>query len=1334
MQSLHNLSREELVALVEALELRIAQQAPAAAALPAQQDFLTRQLLAALDSAGIAALVYDDGNELTILAANDSMAQLSGYRLQDLEAMALVELVMPDQVERVRRMLRMSRHGGFARAGRWHHRTRAGEVREVEAGGYALPFSGRSARLLLVQDAPRHRRELLMQQRLASVVEMSQDAIFSRTLDGTILSWNRGAEQLLGYRAADIIGHSVELLLPPELRQRDMEAIRGSLLRGEALEGMDTLAVARGGERIEVRVTVAPLADPDGSIVGATTLLRDLREARRARRDLALAQARLAHVTSQSDLWYWELDETLRYTYHTGADGQAQQAGAGTPFLGVLGLTPFDLPIRWRSDAQKAEHARALQRREPFTGLEVTVECSAGQERHLRDSGEPLFDAAGSFLGYRGVTRDFTTQQRDQLAARVLDALLGSSEDAIVSCSLDGDILSWNQGAQSMLGYDAAEIVGRRITTLTTAGPALHAGQLWQPLLAGEPTSRQQTVLQHRNGTVIPAALTCAGVPDTRGRLAQIVCIARDVRREKLQERLVGENHQRLRVALESGDLALWDWDVAAQRVTYSDELASLLGCSPAELPHDSWLCQHCVHPADAVELHEQLHALLRQDAAWFSHEFRVQLRGGGWMRLAARGRVVSRDRRGAALRVMGTVRDAVQPRADGELESMLSAFLDSADNLIVARSLEGDMLYWNRGAERTLGYSATEMVGSSCMAIIPDARRQEAARLTRIVRAGHRVPRLELVRRHKHGHEVHLAVSVSPLRDARGKVVGLAAIGRDVSDRVQAERRLRESEERLRTLIESTTETAWTADIAGEVVEPLPSWLRYTGQRPEQARGLGWLDVVHPEERPDVAAHWLACVRGGTAFESEQRVRRADGQWRHVAARGTPVRNPDGSIREWSGIVIDVTERRSAEAARSLLASVVESSQDAIISHDFDGRILSWNRGAREVFGYAQDEIVGCDYRVLLADADALHHQTLRERILRGERLAPFEVMARHRDGREVPVSMSLAGLRTHQGEIVGITAVARDISEQRQAQRALRESERQLESILNNAAEGIIVLSARGGIERMNLFAQHLFGCDSESARHLNLRQLLVELRHDEAPPAEEPTLHWVRRLVGGRRELTGRRLDGNLFPVELSLSEIALSPGPPKFTAVVRDITERKNWESRIYSLAYTDPLTGLPNRLLLRDRLEHAIAAAQRNRSIVGVLFLDLDYFKQVNDEHGHHIGDHLLREIAERTKACVRDVDTVSRMGGDEFVLVLPELREAGDAGAVARKILAALAQPCVIDGRELRITPTLGISIYPHHGGDADSLLRNADSAMYHAKESGKNSFRFYEA
>jgi diguanylate cyclase (GGDEF)-like protein/PAS domain S-box-containing protein len=545
--------------------------------------------------------------------------------------------------------------------------------------------------------------------------------------------------------------------------------------------------------------------------------------------------------------------------------------------------------------------------------------------------------------------------------------------------------------------------------------------------------------------------------------------------------------------------------------------------------------------------------------------------------------------------------------------------------------------------------------------------------------------------------------------------------------------------------------DAARVAIFSGTLAGTILSWSRgaelLLGYRASEIIGYG-LDLLLPAERRqrDLEALRAQLSRGEVVEKLETLALARSGERLDVCISGAPLFDVDGSVLGASLMMRDLGEvrrlerelaaarvsLRSAEAARSLLAAVVESSQDAIIAHDFDGRILAWNRGAREVFGYSQDEIIGCDYRVLLAEVDPTLHDATRAAILRGERIAPFEGSGRHRDGHEVAISVSLAGLRTQQGEIVGVSAVVRDISNQRAAQRALRESERQLESVLDHAAEAILVLSADGRIERMNLFARRMFGCAAEDLPRLDLRQMLIELRQSDAPNSDEATSHWVRRLVGGRRELTGRRLDGTLFPLELSLSEIALPPGPSKFTAVARDITERKSWESRIYSLAYSDPLTGLPNRLLLRDRLEHAIAAAQRNRTLVGVLFLDLDYFKAINDAYGHHTGDHLLREIAERAKACVREIDTVSRIGGDEFVLVLPELREAADAGAVARKILAALSQPYAVDGRELRVTPTVGISIYPHHGADADSLLRNADAAMYHAKEGGKNDFRYF--
>jgi diguanylate cyclase (GGDEF)-like protein/PAS domain S-box-containing protein len=564
-----------------------------------------------------------------------------------------------------------------------------------------------------------------------------------------------------------------------------------------------------------------------------------------------------------------------------------------------------------------------------------------------------------------------------------------------------------------------------------------------------------------------------------------------------------------------------------------------------------------------------------------------------------------------------------------------------------------------------------------------------------------------------------------------------------DITSRRRGEAALRESEARFRSLVEASTQAVWITDAHGEVVSDLASWQRYTGLSSEQTRGEGWTAPVHPEDRARVLQRWREACRTGELFDVECRIRRFDGTWRHMHSRAVPVRNEDGSVREWIGMNADISKRKEAEAARSLLAGVVESSHDAIISHDLEGVILSWNRGAEEMFGYRPEEVIGREYRFLTPQSDPQDLVEIRATIERGARIPDLEVLCRHQDGHEVPVSVSLAGLRDEAGRIVGVTAVARDITAQRLAARALRESEGQLVSILNNAAEGMIVVAADGAIERFNLVAQYMFGYDAQEAYRMNLRQLTIELGGAESrsassaegacSPHKDLDTGWIRLLLGSRREVTGRRGNGSIFPLEIALSEIATASSTTKFIAVVRDITDRKSWEKRIYTLAYSDSLTGLPNRLLLRDRLEHAIATAQRNSTLVGVLFFDLDHFKAINDSYGHHVGDVLLRELGERAKSCVREIDTVCRLGGDEFVLVLPELREAADAGAVARKILLALSQPYHIEERDLVITPTVGISIFPRDGVDADTLLRNADTAMYHAKESGKNNFRFYE-
>ncbi|MDZ7853276.1 MAG: EAL domain-containing protein [Halomonas sp.] len=219
----------------------------------------------------------------------------------------------------------------------------------------------------------------------------------------------------------------------------------------------------------------------------------------------------------------------------------------------------------------------------------------------------------------------------------------------------------------------------------------------------------------------------------------------------------------------------------------------------------------------------------------------------------------------------------------------------------------------------------------------------------------------------------------------------------------------------------------------------------------------------------------------------------------------------------------------------------------------------------------------------------------------------------------------------------------------------------------------------------------------------------------------------IHRLSRLY-----LTLSRYDGERFPAELSTSVFQMQSGEVRTSMLIRDITERKRNEAQLAYLAQHDALTGLPNRLLLTDRLDLAVAQARRSGTLLALMFLDLDRFKQVNDLMGHELGDQVLHQAAQRLKACVRASDTLSRQGGDEFLLVLPDIGSPEAAVPVARKLLDALVMPFYLGDSELVLSGSIGIACYPEDGTDADSLLRNADAAMYVAKDLGRNCYQFY--
>jgi diguanylate cyclase (GGDEF)-like protein/PAS domain S-box-containing protein len=430
------------------------------------------------------------------------------------------------------------------------------------------------------------------------------------------------------------------------------------------------------------------------------------------------------------------------------------------------------------------------------------------------------------------------------------------------------------------------------------------------------------------------------------------------------------------------------------------------------------------------------------------------------------------------------------------------------------------------------------------------------------------------------------------------------------------------------------------------------------------------------------------------------------------------------------------------------LLAALVESADAGIISETWNGVLLTWNKGAERIFGYNAAEMIGNSRACLIPEFLKNEDAKVMNHVIEGKATLNRETVWQHKDGKFVDVAVSFAPV-IEDDKVVRLSVVISDITERKRMERALMESERKQRQ---RAAELRIVLDAVPAAVCIANDAE----CKSITGNRMAYDMLRLPQGSNLA--ATEPD---EQKRASFRMFRNGRALEAHELPVQMAAfrgievrdfeQDVVFDDGSIRHlignAAPLRDgtgrvygsvgafidITTRRNMEEQIRRMAHFDSLTNLPNRILLMDRLEQALAISQRNHSKTSVIFMDLDHFKVINDSLGHHVGDMLLQQVAERIRGALREVDTVSRLGGDEFVMVLPELRHTEDATTIAQKLLHTLDEDFFISGEKLRISPSLGISIYPDHADDASTLIRIADKAMYHAKQAGRNTYRFYD-
>jgi diguanylate cyclase (GGDEF)-like protein/PAS domain S-box-containing protein len=426
----------------------------------------------------------------------------------------------------------------------------------------------------------------------------------------------------------------------------------------------------------------------------------------------------------------------------------------------------------------------------------------------------------------------------------------------------------------------------------------------------------------------------------------------------------------------------------------------------------------------------------------------------------------------------------------------------------------------------------------------------------------------------------------------------------------------------------------------------------------------------------------------------------------------------------------------RNLRESEKWFASTLRCVADGVIATDAKGHVRFMNPTAESATGWTLEEAAGRNVDEVMrleAPGTGLPLETPVLRALREDAAAGIDFGTRlvARDGRRVPIDDSAAPIRGDDDRVIGAVIAFRDVSERLQKEESLRQSEMKFRNAFDFAPVGMALVGLDGRFLQVNAAIARLLGYDEDELIQLNQSQLTSS--GDAAQ--ERASLYRLLQGESASVQFQKRYLPkGAAEPVWtlVSVSLLQQKDEPFCYLYQIHDLTDQKAAEQQLTQLAHFDPLTGLANRTLLAEEIDRMTRAARRHRKHVGVAFLDLDHFKQVNDTLGHEAGDQLLQAVAERLKAGMRESDWIARLGGDEFVLLLNDVSDTAAITTVTNKIRERMLEPVKLSNVEVRVTASLGVALFPDDGDDATTLLRCADSALYHAKAEGRNNVQFY--
>jgi diguanylate cyclase (GGDEF)-like protein/PAS domain S-box-containing protein len=1037
----------------------------------------------------------------------------------------------------------------------------------------------------------------------------------------------------------------------------------------------------RGAFSDELTGLLQRLAD---NIAFALENFRANKRRRAAKRKLAESEERFRSLTGLSSDMYWEQDEDYRFTTLSASgpgwlnDSRRQQ---------MLGKRRWDQHYFNMTEADWDAHRAALAARQPFHDLELGRFDEAGDQVWVTVSGEPFFDEEGKFRGYRGIGKEISERKRS--------AQLRELEHSVT---------------RSLAEADDLEEAMRGVIRAVCETEGWECGRYFVP-------DPQAKALRFSAGWCVEDAA-----------LKDFLAASRSVSFGP-GEGLAGRVWQ-------SGE-PLWVSDVR------NDSRASPVSLAPDAGMHGAFV-------------------------------FPIITGGASFGVLAFNSREVRNPehRLLQAIRVIGSqigqflqrkAAEEARRRDEDELRRFRAAMDTSADMILLIDPEALRYVDANATACEKMGYSREELLRLGPLNLTPIPRADLERTYAAMIASGETTTLLSIQYR-KDGGKIPVEVVRRAVRSGERWLI--VAIVRDISERIAADLALRASEERFRSLTNLSSDWYWEQG-------PDFRFTKFEGKGPAEGRYSPAAQVLGRciwelpnviEGSIDWAAHRAALERHESFRNLQYAYADKSGRRFYVTVDGEPMFDERGRFAGYRGTSRDVTRQRRDEEELRRFRAAMDMSLDAIYLTDRETmRFIDVNQLACRGLGYSREELLRLGPQHVMPQSRGEIELEYDEVIAAGSKAVRIEHAYVTKDGRRRWTELHRRALR--EGERWIIVTISRDITErklaeERQAQ-YLRHQERiarfgqsalgkrqageLIQEAVQNVLEGLAadaVAYVEGGAGEGELVLRALVGLDEERAGSGEVRGGAVhaalrsgrpvvargaELLFPWAAPLRAVALVPVRGEGGPRGVLcVGYRGADEVSPEAFNFVEATAS--------VVSAALQRIDSEGRLAFLAQFDSLTGLPNRALLADRFAQMIVLARRRNASLSVLFVDLDEFKMVNDTLGHAGGDELLKEVAVRLQACVRSGDTVARISGDEFAVVLADVARPEDAAMVAQKVLDRLGGAFEIHGQEAFISASIGIASYPGDGGEAEALIGAADAAMYRAKQAGRNTFQFFTA